>query len=249
MNRSYRIRAWMVLATIIACSVPVLAQAQAGPPPANPQATPVGGSAAVAPVAPPGTTPVAPPVALSAAPPLAQGHWVYVQDAPAPTAVSTATAKRIQLGPVYTKANTWDLNIDGAVGRYFGDEDRWTGFVRARAGVLFVREPLYSAIGFTYEYSSLANATFGIQAEVLHLDSGFWGQVGGLLDTKGNPGVMAAIGFSVIGVEAQYRAYPGLGDGVAIYAKIRVPVGVLAYVLGVRDRSKTTSPAPAAPPP
>jgi hypothetical protein len=163
---------------------------------------------------------------------------------PASTTPAIPAAQKVLLGPVYQRANTWDLNIDGAFGRFFGDDARWTGFVRARAGILFVREPLYNAIGLTYEYSSLSNATFGIQAEILHLDSGFWGQVGGLLDVSGRPGIMAAVGFSLVGIEAQYRSYDGLGDGIAIYAKLRAPIGVLAYVFGTRDAHKQ----PVAPP-
>jgi hypothetical protein len=141
----------------------------------------------------------------------------------------------------------WDLNVDGAFGRYLGDEGKWTGFVRARAGILFVREPFYDAIGFTYEYSSLSTATFGIQAEILHLDRGLWAQVGGLLDVSGHAGVMAAVGLSIVGIEAQYRTYDGLGDGIAVYAKLRAPIGVLAYVFGTRDahHMPVTPPSPA----
>jgi hypothetical protein len=170
---------------------------------------------------------------------------VYVTE---PKSAPPAPPARPGRDSVYSRANTWDLNIDGAFGRFFGDDAKWTGFVRARAGILFVREPLYSAIGFTYEYSSLSNATFGIQAEILHLDSGFWAQLGGLLDVSGHPGIMAAVGFSLVGLEAQYRTYDGLGDGIAIYAKLRAPIGVLAYVFGTRDRHKGPV-APAAPAP
>ena len=230
------------LTTALVCLLPVVAHAQPPAPTAPVQVTPSPAPAAT-------TSAATPP---PSAPPGAQGHWVYVQETPPPAttpAAPVAPEPVIKRGPVYTKANTWDVNVDGAFGRYFGDEaDKWTGFVRARAGILFVREPLYNAIGFTYEYSSLANATFGIQAEVLHLDSGFWGQLGGLLDTHGNPGVMAAFGFSVLGVEAQYRSYPGLGDGVAVYVKVRAPVGVLAYLLGQRDAKMapaTAQPSPA----
>ena len=172
-----------------------------------------------------------------------RGHWVWVDD-PIDTGPPTPPPKNATHGPVYQRANTWDLNIDGAFGRYLGDEPKWTGFVRARAGLLFVREPmLYYALGLTYEYSNLSNATFGVQAEILHLDSGFWGQAGALLDTNGHPGAMVAAGYSLIGLEAQYRTYDGgLGDGIAVYAKLRVPVGVLAYLLGHRD-AKPKEPA------
>jgi hypothetical protein len=171
------------------------------------------------------------------------GHWVFVPDSaaaapatsPTPPAAPTtlpasAPDKATYRGPVYQHANTWDLNIEGAFGRYFGDSPVWTGFGRIRAGALFVREPLYEALGLTYEYSSLSKGTFGIQGEILHLDMGIWGQVGALLDVSGHPGGMAAIGWSLVGVEAQYREYDGRGDGIAIYAKLRIPVSIIARI-------------------
>jgi hypothetical protein len=164
-----------------------------------------------------------------------RGHWVYIWD---PTDEPAGPPPPSQKGPVYQTANTWDLNIDGAAGRFLGDDAKWTGFVRARAGALLVREPLYWAIGATYEYSSLVNATFGIQAEVLHLDSGLWAQLGVLLDTNAHQGVMAAVGYSLIGAEVQYRTYDGLGSGLAAYVKLRAPIGVIAYVFGRRDRKE-----------
>jgi hypothetical protein len=164
-----------------------------------------------------------------------KGHWVYIWD---PTDGPEGPPPPSQNGPVYATANTWDLNIDGAAGRFLGDDAKWTGFVRARAGALLVREPLYWSIGATYEYSSLANATFGIQAEVLHLDSGLWAQIGVLLDTNAHQGVMAAVGYSLIGAEVQYRTYDGLGSGIAAYVKLRAPIGVIAYVFGRRDKKE-----------
>jgi hypothetical protein len=148
----------------------------------------------------------------------------------------------------YERATTWDLNIDGAFGRYFGDTDRWTGFVRARGGLLIIREPLYNAVGVTYEYSPESYATLGVQAEILHLELGFWGQLGGLLnlDTRNGgpvrPGLMAAVGWSLFGVEAQYRTYnnEGLGSGVAIYGKVRLPISIMARIFSTNHKSTKT---------
>lgn len=55
---------------------------------------------------------------------------------------------------------------------------------------------------------------------------------------------MAAIGWSLFGVEAQVRTYDALGSGVAIYAKVRIPIGVMAYTLGPRYKN-THKPPPA----
>ena len=111
----------------------------------------------------PGQPPASPP---GATPPTG-GHWVFVADPTPPRPAETAKPGPVPVyhGPIYTKANTWDANLEGAFGRYFGDEAKWTGFVRARAGLLIVREPLYTAVGLTYEYSNLSNATFGVQAD------------------------------------------------------------------------------------
>jgi hypothetical protein len=184
--------------------------------------------------------------------PKTPGHWVYVQE-PAPG--TSASVPPQVLPPVvpstggmtglYERSTSWDLNIDGAFGRYFGETDKWTGFVRARAGVLIVREPLYSALGFTYEWSPQSNATLGIQAEILHLELGVWGQLGALLDVGSGPvrpGLMGAVGWSLFGVEAQYRTYnnDGLGSGIAVYGKIRIPVSILTRVFSTHHHSTST---------
>jgi hypothetical protein len=142
---------------------------------------------------------------------------------------------------LYERSVTWDANIDGAFGRYFEGSGKWTGFVRGRAGVLFVREPLYDSIGFTYEYSPLSAATFGLQAEVLDLDLGLWAQAGGLLDIHARPGAMLALGWSLFGVEAQYRSFEGYGEGFAVYAKLRVPISILTRIFRTHHSSSKST--------
>ena len=134
------------------------------------------------------------------------------------------------------KRNTVDLNLEGGVGRFFGDPKATYGFGRVRAGVMFARWPIFTMVGATYEYNGLSPATFGVQGELLHLSAGVWGQVGGMIDVHGKPGVMGSLGFSVIGVEAQYRGYEDKDYGVAVIGKIRVPVGVLLYALDVNKK-------------
>ena len=135
----------------------------------------------------------------------------------------------------YTR-NTIDLNLEGGVGRFFGDPKATYGFGRARAGVMFARWPVFTMIGATYEYNGLSPATFGVQGELLQLSAGIWGQLGATVDVHGKPGGMVALGFSVIGVEAQYRGYEDKEYGFAVLGKLRVPVGVLLYALDINKK-------------
>lgn len=103
-----------------------------------------------------------------------------------------------------------------------------------RAGVLFVRDPVFDAIGLSYEYSSLSKATFGVEFEALRIDGGTWGQLGALLDVTGRPGALLSGGWSVFGLEVQVRSIAGLGLGATVYAKLSLPLGIVARVLGER---------------
>ncbi|HQP38803.1 MAG TPA: hypothetical protein PLI95_26645 [Polyangiaceae bacterium] len=124
----------------------------------------------------------------------------------------------------------WDLNIDGAYGTLLGEVDRdskGTGFGRIRAGVLFANEPFYYALGPTFETSNLAGATFGLQGEVVNIGSGLYAQIGGLVDSHAKLGAMGALGWSLFGVEYQYRSYEDLGNVSALYAKVRIPISMI----------------------
>ena len=132
-------------------------------------------------------------------------------------------------------ANTIDLNLEGGAGRHFGGDGETIGFGRARVGVMFARWPIFTMVGATYEYSNLAPAAFGVQGELLHLSAGFWGQLGAQIDTHGKGGMMASLGFSVVGIEGQYRGYEkddgGLVTGFALLGKVRIPLGVILYAV------------------
>ena len=133
-------------------------------------------------------------------------------------------------------SNTIDLNLEGGAGRHFGDPAKTLGFGRARAGVMFARWPIFTMIGATYEFNNLSAASFGLQGELLHLSSGIWGQLGGSVDIHGKAGMMAALGLSVVGVEAQYRGYEDSGYGVAVLGKLRIPIGVLLYAIELNKK-------------
>ena len=137
----------------------------------------------------------------------------------------------------YTR-DTIDLDLEGGIGRHFGDPDRPVRFARARVGVMFARWPVFTMIGATYEYNNLSPATFGVQGELLHLSGGVWGQIGAMMDTHGKAGGLVSLGFSIIGVEAQYRGYEDNAYGVAVLGKLRIPIGVILYALDVNKKKK-----------
>jgi hypothetical protein len=130
-------------------------------------------------------------------------------------------------------ANTWDLNLEGGGGYVFGDVDKWNGFVRARPGVLIVRNDDFYQAGLTAEYLGLLKRpAFGAQVEYLHLQLGTWAQLGGSIDTKGRPGGNLAVGLSIIGIEAQVREFDASSDpAFVLLGKIRLPIGIFVYGL------------------
>jgi hypothetical protein len=151
----------------------------------------------------------------------------------ATSAEATAQAPTAFIGAPsgYRRATTWDVNLDGALGSTVGSEHALTGFGRLRAGLLVFRDADVFALGATYEYSNLEQATFGVQAEYISDNSGLWIQLGALLDTQPQPGAMVAVGYALFGAELQVRSYESLGVTFSGYAKLRIPIGFLAYEL------------------
>ncbi len=131
---------------------------------------------------------------------------------------------------------SWDANIEGGIGRVVSSPPETTGLLRARAGVLLIRDPSFFAFGATYELSHLSAATLGLQAEYLHLESGAWAQIGPLVDVADHAklGFMGSLGISVIGVEYQGRNYNAYGYASVVFAKLRIPLGMIGF--GLRGR-------------
>jgi hypothetical protein len=162
--------------------------------------------------------------------------------APAPGAAPPATTsgQTIAYGDMkgfYEREVTWDLNLEGGWGRAFGDASRPVGFGRVRGGVLWVHEPWYTSVGLFYDLSSFTPATFGIQTEQMQLTSGLWVQAGAGVDVQPRPMVMAGLGWSIFGVEIQYRDFGSVRDvntGAAVYGTLRVPVSIIARVFRTR---------------
>jgi hypothetical protein len=186
-------------------------------------ADPDSGGPAPAPTPPPGFMLV--PIPVDAGAPDAADGGSKV-NAPLTVGVGTDMAR-------FRYANTWDLNLEGGGGYVFGDVDKWTGFVRARPGVLIVRNDDFYQAGLTAEYlGMLKRPAFGAQVEYLHLQLGTWAQLGGSIDTKGRPGGNLAVGLSIIGVEAQVREFDASSDpAFCLLGKIRLPIGIFIYGL------------------
>jgi hypothetical protein len=56
-------------------------------------------------------------------------------------------------------------------------------------------------------------------------------QLGALLDTQPRPGGMVSVGYTLFGAELQLRSDEPTGATFAVYAKLRIPIGFLAYEL------------------
>lgn len=86
-------------------------------------------------------------------------------------------------------------------------------------------------LGVTYEYSSLSPAAFGVQGEVLNLELGLWAQLGGFVDVSGHFGAGLGAGWSLFGVEAQYRGAENADYTWALFGKVRLPISIIVRAL------------------
>jgi hypothetical protein len=131
--------------------------------------------------------------------------------------------------PGWARANRWDVELEGALGSTLGERHHGARFARARAGYLAARDESIYALTLSYEYANLTPHTFGVQAEYTNDNTGFWAQIGGLLDTHAHPGAMLAMGLTVVGAEVQYRRFDDSAAAFAVFAKLRIPIGIIAY--------------------
>ena len=130
------------------------------------------------------------------------------------------------------RRTTWDLNLELGYGRLFRDPAHWEGFFRGGAGVLFVRDPLYWVLRFTYDYSPRSNATLGTELEANWVETGLWGNLGLMKDANSRYwGGRASVGFAIFGFEAEYRGDASTQTYWALYGKLRLPLGVIGQAL------------------
>lgn len=99
--------------------------------------------------------------------------------------------------------------------------------VRARYGVLLVSEPWFLAIGAILEGSGASLFAGGLQVELTHLWTGFWGQTGVSMGEHANTFIHIAAGWSLAGFEWQRQVANGSDQAFVI--KLRLPFGFLAF--------------------
>jgi hypothetical protein len=124
---------------------------------------------------------------------------------------------------------TWDLDLNGGVGREFSDGNAYFGTARARTGVLWIREPRYYSLGATASVSSRLPLAFGVEAEYLNTASGFWIEPHAFLDVEGHPGGALTLGFGIFGLSGQVRQVEGGDSSTALCLLLRLPVRLLVW--------------------
>lgn len=160
----------------------------------------------------------------------------FADDGHAAPPAAPASTRRFSLADYY-RATRLDLDVSLGGGFFWGGPGRGVGFARVRTGVMFASWPLFVSVGATYELNNLSAATYGLQVELMQIDTGLWAQAGPMVDGHGQLGGMLSVGWSLFGVEAQYRGYDEVifdrtshdGYGFALLGKIRIPLGFILY--------------------
>ena len=123
--------------------------------------------------------------------------------------------------------DTWDLNVDiffGPVLERFDRMPPWTFGGRVRGGLMLIREPMFISVGLTAMVDTWRPPAFGVESELMHLQTGLWMHAGAFMDIEASGGATFAMGWSIYGLETQLRVDPS-GEGVwTVLAKLRVPL-------------------------
>jgi hypothetical protein len=201
------------------------------------QTAPVATDATPSASAPPDATPSAAPTSA----PSDQNNSVVVHpekpDAPGEQAAIPQSDERHyvrspQMKKMMERRTTWDLNLELGYGRIFPSPPHWEGFFRGGAGVMFVRDPLFWVLRFTYDYSPRSNAVIGTELEANWVETGLWGNLGIMKDANSKYwGGRASVGFAIFGFEAEYRGDDTTKTYFALYGKLRVPLGIIGQAL------------------
>ena len=146
---------------------------------------------------------------------------------------TASSAQGLDLGSIEDqsarKGFGWDLQLEA--GYAPAGNPAWDPalFGRLRLGGLWVHEPWYFAAGGVLTTGGLGEFAGGMQVELTHLWTGFWGQLS--LEGNDRSQLQAGFGFgwSIVGVELMQS--PHAADDWLFVAKIRIPIGVALFGL------------------
>jgi len=135
---------------------------------------------------------------------------------------AASTNSKGEINPFPSKSG-WDLDLD--LGSTLKKNDPQI-FSRLRIGKFWMQEPKVMALGL--DVGKFSNFGFGggAEGEWIHLPSGLWIQ-GKVLTTQNEILVTGlSVGWSLVGVEGLVS--PLNSSRATLYAKIRLPIGLIA---------------------
>ena len=125
-----------------------------------------------------------------------------------------------------------DFQVEGGAGFAIRNELPHAPFLRARLGMLIVREPWILAFGPTFELGGMAGLGVGGQLDFIHLASGWSVELGAAYAVRDRAVFSASLGYAIFGIEWQHLFAEQDAD--AILFKVRIPVGVFLFLLNHR---------------
>jgi hypothetical protein len=132
----------------------------------------------------------------------------------------------------------WDADFQLGLGHQWRQNSQLVGGVGARLGITRVTEPWFFTIGLTGQWVAPETFSMGVQLEAMNLWSGVWIQPGLALQTDGQLMVSGTAGFSVVGVEFRATDFASPQPHLAVLARLRVPVGIIALAIKERRRKQ-----------
>ena len=183
------------------------------------------------PPAPDGTSPpdatTAPVVAPNAQP--AGSDPAPDVTAPPPSAAKPAQTVQYKIEPLSRRGIAPDLTVATGVRVWQGDHDTVRRFMgKIRAGVTMYNEPNFLLVGVTGQINTLGSSSLGVEAAVLNMVSGIWGQAEIMpLDSKSGIIGGVSFGYALFGLEYQRRLTGDLRDQQSMTLMINVPLGAI----------------------
>ncbi len=139
-------------------------------------------------------------------------------------AIALANAGALSAG--FKRGWQWDLNVDLGIGNEL-NAGGLPLMARVRSGITRIQDPLFLTLSPTVDISNVTPLAFGLQAELLSIQSGLQVQLGGAVNIEATPSVHAALGWQIFAVEAQAHLTTIDEPTVIIYGKLRIPISWL----------------------